>query len=95
MLVKPKQNEKWRRRGRRGHAADRQTVSVEVAGPSSHENGPQPGHSSRVNGASPRDRRHGGPSEDRALYSCECGFVFEALVTTSVGCPRCGNTQAW
>jgi hypothetical protein len=40
-------------------------------------------------------RRHGGPSQDRALYTCSCGFVFEALVSTSVGCPHCGDTQAW
>jgi hypothetical protein len=39
-------------------------------------------------------RRAGGP-EDRALYSCICGFVFEAPVTTSVGCPHCGTEQAW
>jgi hypothetical protein len=45
--------------------------------------------------ASPRERRHGGPSEDRALYTCECGYAFEALVTTSVGCPHCARTQAW
>jgi hypothetical protein len=43
----------------------------------------------------PRERRHGGPSEDRALYTCECGYAFEALVTTSVGCPHCARTQAW
>lgn len=43
----------------------------------------------------PRERRHGGPSEDRALYTCECGYAFEALVTTSVGCPHCERTQAW
>jgi hypothetical protein len=45
--------------------------------------------------AAPRERRHGGPSQDRALYTCECGYVFEALVTTSVGCPHCARTQAW
>jgi hypothetical protein len=44
---------------------------------------------------SPRERRGGGPSEDRALYTCECGYAFEALVTTSVGCPHCERTQAW
>ena len=42
-----------------------------------------------------RERRHGGPIEDRALYTCECGYAFEALVTTSVGCPHCSRTQAW
>ena len=40
-------------------------------------------------------RAGGGESEDRALYSCECGYAFEALVTTSVGCPHCARTQAW
>lgn len=44
---------------------------------------------------SPRERRHGGPTEDRALYTCECGYAFEAQVTTSVGCPHCARTQAW
>jgi len=44
----------------------------------------------------PRSRqRHGGPSEDRAVYSCQCGFVFEEQVSTTVGCPHCGHTQAW
>jgi len=43
----------------------------------------------------PRERHHGGPTQDRALYTCECGYVFEALVTTSVGCPHCARTQAW
>ena len=42
-----------------------------------------------------RERRHGGPTEDRALYTCECGYAFEALVTTSVDCPHCARTQAW
>ena len=39
--------------------------------------------------------RQGGPSEDRALYSCGCGYVFAALVSTSVDCPHCGDAQAW
>lgn len=34
-------------------------------------------------------------SQDAALYSCSCGYVFKAPVTTSVGCPHCGNAQAW
>jgi hypothetical protein len=42
-----------------------------------------------------RERHNGGPSQDRALYTCECGYAFEALVTTSVGCPHCARTQAW
>jgi hypothetical protein len=34
-------------------------------------------------------------SQDAALYSCACGYVFTAAVTTSVGCPHCGSDQAW
>jgi hypothetical protein len=34
-------------------------------------------------------------SQDAALYSCTCGYVFKAPVTTSVGCPHCGTAQAW
>jgi hypothetical protein len=45
-------------------------------------------------GSSERHRLHG-PVEDNALYSCHCGYVFEALVSTSVGCPHCGTGQAW
>jgi hypothetical protein len=41
-----------------------------------------------------RAQRSGG-SQDRALYSCGCGFAFKAHVTTTVDCPHCGTTQAW
>jgi hypothetical protein len=44
--------------------------------------------------AGDRARRSGGP-QDRALYSCSCGYAFKAKVTTTVGCPQCGQTQAW
>jgi hypothetical protein len=79
MPVRLKQRERsasWRRRGLRGHSAERPAGAIEPEG-------------------SPRERRQGGPSEDRALYTCECGYAFEALVTTSVGCPHCTRTQAW
>jgi hypothetical protein len=45
-------------------------------------------------GARERNQR-ANVSQDAALYSCECGFVFKAAVTTSVGCPHCGTDQAW
>jgi hypothetical protein len=45
--------------------------------------------------ATPHRRQELGPVHDQALYSCSCGFVFEAAVSTSVGCPHCGGTQAW
>ena len=41
-----------------------------------------------------RAKRSGGP-EDQALYSCHCGHAFKAEVSTSVGCPHCGTSQAW
>jgi hypothetical protein len=39
--------------------------------------------------------REAGRSQDEALYRCGCGFVFQAPVSTSVGCPHCGGKQAW
>lgn len=44
--------------------------------------------------AARRVRAAGGP-KDYACYSCSCGFIFDADVSTSVACPHCGNTQAW
>ena len=41
------------------------------------------------------DRRDLDPSLDTALYNCHCGYVFEAPVSTSIGCPHCGDSQAW
>jgi hypothetical protein len=34
-------------------------------------------------------------SEDTATYNCDCGYVFTAPVSTTVGCPHCGTGQAW
>jgi hypothetical protein len=42
-----------------------------------------------------RGPQEGGPPLDQALYSCQCGLVFEAFVSTSVDCPHCGSVQAW
>ncbi|HZV73791.1 MAG TPA: hypothetical protein VFF79_08765 [Conexibacter sp.] len=41
-----------------------------------------------------RERAAGGP-QDHAAYRCSCGYVFDAPVSTTVGCPHCGGTQAW
>jgi len=41
-----------------------------------------------------RVREAGGPI-DQASYSCACGCVFRAPVSTSVSCPHCGTAQAW
>lgn len=45
--------------------------------------------------AADRRRREAGASEDQAVYTCSCGFVFSAPVSTSVDCPHCGGSQAW
>ena len=49
----------------------------------------------RFDDSSPSRRRLHGPTQDTAVYHCHCGFVFEAAVSTSVGCPHCGGDQAW
>jgi hypothetical protein len=41
-----------------------------------------------------RARRAGGPV-DEASYTCECGLVFLAPVTTTVACPHCRAQQPW
>jgi len=68
---------------KRRHA--RPTTKVDRSAPS-----PEP-----VPKPASRDARRGGGPEDRALYSCMCGYAFKAAVTTSVDCPHCGTEQAW
>jgi len=41
-----------------------------------------------------RVRDAGGPV-DKASYSCECGCVFVAAVSTTVKCPHCEAGQTW
>lgn len=73
-----------RTRPRIGRRATRRETSVE------------PGLSHSVQQPAPqaRERAAGGP-QDLAAYCCSCGYVFEAAVSTTVGCPHCGDTQAW
>lgn len=44
--------------------------------------------------AARRVRDAGGPL-DAATYTCHCGCIFAAAVSTSVACPHCGGAQAW
>jgi hypothetical protein len=44
--------------------------------------------------AARRVREAGGPL-DEACYTCTCGCVFSAPVSTSVTCPHCGAEQSW
>ena len=41
-----------------------------------------------------RVRQAGGPI-DEAVYTCCCGYLFSAAVSTTVACPHCGTDQAW
>jgi rubrerythrin len=44
--------------------------------------------------AAQRVREAGGPI-DQASYTCMCGYVFLAPVSTTVQCPHCSAAQAW
>ncbi|HZE03778.1 MAG TPA: hypothetical protein VE127_01050 [Solirubrobacteraceae bacterium] len=54
----------------------------------------EPTESTTVPSAAER-RREAARSQDQAVYTCQCGYVFEAPVSTSVDCPHCGGAQAW
>jgi hypothetical protein len=54
--------------------------------------GGTPGH--RQDSAAQQVREAGGPT-DLASYSCQCGYMFAAAVSTTVECPHCGSPQAW
>jgi hypothetical protein len=47
-----------------------------------------------ADGDAGRARAAGGPV-DLATYSCGCGLIFSAPVSTTVACPHCGCEQAW
>jgi hypothetical protein len=89
--VRPKRAETSRRRRQAEHVRGPQQPS-------------EPPVRARIAVARSEDRRpvrsegtcSGKPlTNDRAMYHCQCGFVFEAPVSTSVGCPNCSATQAW
>ena len=73
-----------RRLGRRDHAPVRPAHEDQTPETPAVEDHPQ----------ERRARESGGPI-DNAHYSCECGLVFEAAVSTTVQCPHCGTPQAW
>ena len=73
-----------RRSGRRVHAPARPAPEAAASEPAGVDDHP---HERRA-------RESGGPI-DNAAYSCACGYVFEAAVSTSVRCPHCGTEQAW
>jgi rubrerythrin len=87
VLVRPKRSEAGLRRRRQSSAppAEERANLQSEATPAAHA----------VTESRNRRRRELGPLHDQAEYTCQCGFVFQASVSTSVGCPHCGDIQAW
>ena len=42
-----------------------------------------------------KSARRAAACDDKAFYACSCGYAFTTNVSTTVGCPHCGTTQAW
>ncbi|HEV3318971.1 MAG TPA: hypothetical protein VG053_04455 [Solirubrobacteraceae bacterium] len=82
-LPHPADTERPRRHRRRKRTAAARTRSLHLAAPTA-------GQDASV----ARVRLAGGPI-DNASYTCACGFVFAASVSTTVRCPHCGADQAW
>jgi hypothetical protein len=92
MLLIPLGERRHSRRRRPGRGAKQPTLAAtapQAAEPTLERLGPV-----LADPAVQRARAAGGPN-DRASYSCQCGFVFEAAVSTTVSCPHCGVGQAW
>lgn len=84
MRVRPKRSPIIRRPDRSAHPAPRVTPAP----------APPPARNLDDHPHERRARESGGPI-DNAQYSCGCGMVFQAAVSTSVACPHCGGDQAW
>ncbi len=78
---------------RRAHqlAAARRRADQRVAVP---EQPPLPPSRAGGDPEAEKVRRAGGPV-DVAVYTCCCGYLFSARVSTTVSCPHCGTDQAW
>lgn len=88
-LLHPLREPRHARRHRRAHrhrAED--AIAVEPVAE------PAPQAAQRRDPDAQRVREAGGPV-DRASYTCSCGYLFSASVSTSVACPHCGAYQAW
>jgi hypothetical protein len=82
-LPHPADTERPRRHGRRKRTAALRARSLHLATPTTGQNA-----------TVARVRLAGGPI-DNASYTCACGFVFAASVSTTVRCPHCDASQAW
>jgi len=88
MRVLPTRSRPARRLDRGAHPAPRPAAPVPVTPPEA------PRAAAADHPHERRARESGGPI-DHAQYSCSCGMVFQAAVSTSVCCPNCGGGQAW
>ncbi len=88
------------RRGRGGRAQDARAPEPDVIEPITETSGApaielaQAHDHGAADPAAQRVREAGGPV-DLASYTCSCGYMFSASVSTSVVCPHCGTDQAW
>jgi hypothetical protein len=98
-LLHPLRERDGSRRRRDDHHPAQQRPARAHAAPSSEAAAaaePAPGRRA-AGGCDPavdRVRDAGGPM-DTALYTCGCGYLFSAAVSTTVSCPHCGTGQAW
>jgi rubrerythrin len=91
MRVRSNRQSETRHRG--GLARRKSLVRHEPpAAPAAKADTPAPGEDDLFDER--RLRASGGPN-DRAQYTCGCGYVWEADVSASVACPHCGASQAW
>jgi hypothetical protein len=92
MRVRTNRQSDTRHRGgpsrRKGALVRREPPATEVAEPEPAAAGEDDLFDER------RLRASGGPN-DRAQYTCGCGYVWETDVSASVACPHCGASQAW
>ena len=93
MRVRPNRNATEPRRSsgvlRRPHAPSREEPAPPPTPPATEDD------FAKDDFADERRARESGGPEDRAMYTCGCGYVFQAEVSTSVACPHCGAGQAW
>jgi hypothetical protein len=85
VLVRPKRVETIRRRRQASGRRPAERPAPAASSPASAEY--------PIGHENPPDKHR--LATDHALYNCQCGYVFQAPVSTSVGCPHCGGTQAW
>lgn len=101
--VRNKQGEKSIRRRRHGSILGATRAGAEAEQRPAQHAEPRPAPlvpparraAARFDDGAPSRRRLHGATQDVAVYNCRCGYVFEATVSTSVGCPHCGAGQAW